>query len=123
MEETNSTQVNSFEQAMNGGKTPTSQPAPQNSYSVNSLAESVLNVVAVLFLIIGVIGGLYLFVTSMDVAGHIKSSKLLFESILTGPLFFCLVGLLPWAGIKTVVNISRNLHAIREELHELRSRN
>lgn len=123
MEETNSTQVNSFEQAMNGGKTPTSQPAPQNSYSVNSLAESVLNVVAVLFLIIGVIGGLYLFVTSMDVAGHIKSSKLLLESILTGPLFFCLVGLLPWAGIKTVVNISRNLHAIREELQQLRSRN
>jgi hypothetical protein len=120
MEETNSTQVNSFEQAMNGGKTPTSQPAPQNSYSVNSLAESVLNVVAVLFLIIGVIGGLYLFVTSMDVAGHIQSSKLFFTSILTGPLFFCLVGLLPWAGIKTVVNMSRNLHAIREELQQLK---
>ena len=81
------------------------------------------SVVAVLFLIIGVIGGLYLFVISMDVAGHIQSSKLLFESILTGPLFFCLVGLLPWAGIKTVVNISRNLHAIREELQQLRSRN
>jgi hypothetical protein len=82
----------------------------------------VLNVVAVLFLIIGVIGGLYLFVTSMDVAGHIQSSKLFFTSILTGPLFFCLVGLLPWAGIKTVVNMSRNLHAIREELHELKNR-
>lgn len=120
MEETNSTQVNSFEQAMNGGKTPTSQPAPQNTYSVNSTAESVLNVVAVILLIVGVIGGLYLFVTSMDVAGHFQSPKLFFTSILSGPLFFCLVGLLPWAGIKTVVNMSRNLHAIREELQQLK---
>lgn len=120
MEETNSTQVNSFEQAMNGGKTPTSQPAPQNTYSVNSTAESVLNVVAVILLIVGVIGGLYLFVTSMDIAGHMQSPKLFFTSILSGPMFFCLVGLLPWAGIKTVVNMSRNLHAIREELQQLK---
>lgn len=122
MEETNSTQVNSFEQAMNGGKTPTSQPAPQNSYSVNSTAESVLNVVAVIMLIVGVVGGLYLIVTSMEVADHAPNAYLFFTSLLSGPAFFCIVGLLPWAGIKTVVNMSRNLHAIREELHELKNR-
>ena len=122
MEETNSTQVNSFEQAMNGGKTPTSQPAPQNSYSVNSTAESVLNVVAVIMLIVGVVGGLYLIVTSMEFAAHAPNAYLFFTSLLSGPAFFCIVGLLPWAGIKTVVNMSRNLHAIREELHELKNR-
>jgi hypothetical protein len=122
MEETNSTQVNSFEQAMNGGKTPTSQPAPNNSYSVNSTAESVLNVVAVIMLIVGVIGGLYLMVTSMEVVDHAPNAYLFFTSLLSGPAFFCIVGLLPWAGIKTVVNMSRNLHAIREELHELKNR-
>lgn len=122
MEETNSTQVNSFEQAMNGGKTPTSQPAPQNSYSVNSTAESVLNVVAVILLIVGVVGGLFLMVTSMEVADHALNADLFFISLLSGPAFFCFVGLLPWACIKVVVNMSRNLHAIREELQELKNR-
>ena len=119
MEETNSTKVNSFEQAMKG-ENPSTPPVPDNSYSVNSTAESVLNVVAVILLIVGVVGGLYLMVTSMEVADHAPNAYLFFTSLLSGPAFFCLVGLLPWAGIKTVVNMSRNLHAIREELQQLK---
>lgn len=120
MEETNSTKVNSFEQAMRG-ETPSEQPDTARSYSVNSTAESVLNVVAVIFLIVGVIGGVYLLVTSIEVVDRVQSPKLLFTSLLSGPVFFCLVGLLPWACIKVVVNMSRNLHAIREELHQLKN--
>jgi hypothetical protein len=43
-------------------------------------------------------------------------------AMIAGPVMFVFSGLLPWACIKVVVNMSRNLHAIREELHELKNR-
>ena len=90
MEEANSTKVNSFEQAMRG-ETPSEQPDTARSYSVNSTVESVLNVVAVIFLIVGVIGGVYLLVTSIEVVDRVQSPKLLFTSLLSGPVFFALL--------------------------------
>ena len=122
MEETNSTQVNSFEQAMKG-EGPAGQPTPSDSYSVNPTAESVLNVLAVIMLIIGIIGGLLIFIPSAlkldDMGAHPME---FFRAILVGPAFFCFTGLLPWAGIKVYINMSRNLFAIREELHQLKDR-
>lgn len=87
-------------------------------YAVNPLAESTLNVVAVIVLVIGILSGLIvLFV------GILSDDSLgLMYGLIAGPAMFLFSGLLPWACIKVVVNMSRNLHAIREELHELKNR-
>jgi hypothetical protein len=87
-------------------------------YAVNPLAESTLNVVAVIVLVIGILSGLIvLFV------GILSDDSLgLMYGLIAGPAMFLFCGLLPWACIKVVVNMSRNLYAIREELHELKNR-
>lgn len=126
MEETNSTKVNSCEQPVNAG-TPAGQPVPANSYSVNSKAESVLNVVAVIVLIGGIIAGLGVFISCMQIASSpyaefIDGEVYILYGILGAPLIFCVCGLLPWAGIKVYINMSRNLFAIREEVHQLKDR-
>ena len=88
-------------------------------YVVNPVAESTLNVVAVIVLVIGILAGLIILL-----AGILSDDSLgLIYGLIAGPTTFVFSGLLPWACIKVVVNMSRNLHAIREELHELKVRN
>jgi hypothetical protein len=117
MEETNSTQVNSFEQAMNG-TAPMRQSDLGSSFSVNSKAESVLNVVANVLLVLGIIAGVVVLIGGVC---H-REPMMAMMAMIAGPAMFVFSGLLPWACIKVVVNMSRNLHAIREELHELKNR-
>jgi hypothetical protein len=117
MEETNSTQVNSFEQAMNG-IVPMRESDSGSTFSVNSKAESVLNVVANVLLVLGIIAGVVVLIGGA-VSGD---GDQVLAGMIAGPVMFVFSGLLPWACIKVVVNMSRNLHAIREELHELKNR-
>ena len=87
-------------------------------YVVNPVAESTLNVVAVIVLVIGILSGLIVLF-----AGILSDDSLwLMYGLIAGPAMFLFSGLLPWACIKVVVNMSRNLHAIREELLELKNR-
>ena len=87
-------------------------------YVVNPLAESTLNVVAVVVLVIGILAGLIILLV-----GVLSDDSLgLMFGLIAGPAMFLFSGLLPWACIKVVVNMSRNLYAIREELHELKNR-
>ena len=117
MEETNSTQVNSFEQSMNG-TAPIRQSDSGSTFSVNSKAESVLNVVANVLLVLGIIAGVVVLIGGALVG---RAEELMIAMI-AGPVMFVFLGLLPWACIRVVVNMSRNLHAIREELLELKNR-
>jgi urea transporter len=117
MEETNSTQVNSFEQAMNG-TAPIRQSDSGSTFSVNSKAESVLNVVANVLLVLGIIAGVVVLIGGAVA----KDGDAMMMAMIAGPVMFVFSGLLPWACIKVVVNMSRNLHAIRAELHELKNR-
>jgi hypothetical protein len=54
--------------------------------------------------------------------GEFFTGDQVLAGMIAGPVMFVFSGLLPWACIKVVVNMSRNLHAIREELHELKNR-
>lgn len=86
-------------------------------YSVNPVAESTLNIVARIICVLGMLVSILILIF----CAYEHGAKGLVLGILAGALSFFLCGLLPWACIKVVVNMSRNLHAIREELSQLKS--
>lgn len=86
-------------------------------FSVNSSAEKVLNGIAIFMLALGAILGLVVLISSF--ANISYSIGYLFAGLIGGPVAFFLSGVLPWASIKVIVNISRNLHAIREKMDNL----
>lgn len=86
-------------------------------FSVNSSAEKVLNAIAIFMLVLGAIAGLVVLISSFANVGY--SIGYLFAGLFGGPVVFFLAGVLPWASIKVIVNISRNLHAIREKMDAL----
>ena len=78
----------------------------ENRYYVNPDAENVCNVVAIVFLIVSIICALACLLLA------------LFESAygLFGAIFFVIIGLVSWASLKVVVNISRSLYNINDAL-------
>lgn len=124
MEETNLTKVNACEQHIHA-ETPVAHQVHQIPYTVNSTAESVLNIVAMLILIVGVIAAFFVLGICIFKADSYSLVGLAWEWILfgfLGALFtFFICGLLPWACIKVYINISRNLFAIRRDLYQLKS--
>lgn len=110
---------NSFIDAMGAEKPSTPSVGPENisKFPVDPKAETVLNVFAVVLLVIGIIGGFFCLI-----AGLVQLSDPYFGGVgwglvLTG-IFIALIGLLQWAALKVLVNISRNLYNINASINE-----
>lgn len=87
-------------------------------FAVNPMAESTLDIVAKVLLILGAVVGVLFWIAAF----MSDDTPEMIVGFIAGPVAFFSLGLLPWAIIKVVVNMSCNLHAIREELHELKNR-
>jgi F0F1-type ATP synthase assembly protein I len=85
-------------------------------FSVNPMAESTLDIVAKIILIFGAAVGVLIWI-----AAFMSDEPLhMIVGFIAGLIAFFLQGLLPWACIKVVLNMSNNLHSIREELRQLK---
>lgn len=124
MEENQKTQ-DPFVAAMSGAEKPAAaepggeqNPTDNNAvdYAVDSGAETVVNTVAEVLKWIGIIGGIialligFIMLTSGGPAGAI---------ILASGIGAILVGVISWAFLKLLVNISRNLFKIHDQLEKL----
>ncbi len=79
----------------------------ENRYNVNPNAENVCNVVAIVFLIVSISCALICLFVGVAVNA--------FFGIL-GAIIFVIAGLVSWASLKVVVNISRSLYNINDAL-------
>ena len=87
-----------------------------DDFAVNPMAESTLDIVAKVLLILGAVVGVLVWI-----AAFISDEpSVMIIGFIAGPVAFFLQGLLPWACIKVIVNMSNNLHSIREELRHLK---
>ena len=94
---------------------------------VNERAESVLNVVAIVVHAVGaLLALLFLFgafsnMTAMVRLGaSVGSGQLIMVMVMT-VLIYVLCGLLPWAVIKVVLNMSYSLMYISDDVHEIKN--
>ena len=78
----------------------------ENRYCVNPNAENVCNVVAIVFLIVSIICALASLIFALD--GNAFG--------ILGAFIFIIVGVVSWASLKVVVNISRSLYNINDAL-------
>lgn len=95
------------------------QKSLTSNQTVNSKAETVLNAVAIAFLVLGAIASVFVLVEYTFLAQY--EEMMILAGIIAAPIVFFFMGLLPWACIKIIINMSRNLHAIRIELEDLRT--
>lgn len=89
-------------------------------YSVNPNAENVLNGVAATILIIGWIFAIAGIV--VGIAGAVEQGEWIYA--LAGVLgggFILLLFYIIWAELKVIINISRNLYNIQDELENLKA--
>lgn len=80
----------------------------ENRYFINPNAESICNVVAIVFLIVSIICALFCLLAGL-------ASDAIVYGIL-GAVIFVIAGLVSWASLKVVVNISRSLYNITDAL-------
>ncbi|MDE6624161.1 MAG: hypothetical protein K2K30_07215 [Alistipes sp.] len=81
-----------------------------SSHSTNSLAEIVINVLAILWLIVGLLASIAFFALAAK-----EEPEALFMFL---GIFSIIISLIQWAFVKIFVNISRNLFNINEFLRE-----
>ena len=112
-------------------------------YSVNPAAESTLNVLAVFLNIVGILAAFVYFFAMIntlngtyDILNY--SNELMYGAeesvqmgvpfylyvlhVLAAILIYVFVGLLPWAGIKVVVNMSRSLMNVSDDVEEIKEK-
>lgn len=85
------------------------------SYCVDPNAENVLNGVAVFILIIGIIAAIALLIAGFNELDSRYGEAQGIIYISSGIIAF-VVALVQWAGIKVIVNISRSLYNIHNDL-------
>ena len=93
---------------------------------VNDQAESVLNVLAIVLHVFGVLMAL-LFALSLSrmstvvkLGANVSALELLVV-LITTVLIYVFCGLLPWAGIKVVLNISHSLMYISDDVRDIKN--
>lgn len=80
----------------------------ENRYYVNTNAENVCNVVAIVFLIVSIICALVCLLAGL------ASDAIIYGFL--GAVIFVIIGIVSWASLKVVVNISRSLYNINDVL-------
>ncbi|SEA22524.1 hypothetical protein SAMN05444145_102198 [Alistipes timonensis JC136] len=113
-QQTNPEQGQALKNLLGAQEKPVSAVNPESSpYTTNSTAESVVDVLAVLILIGGIIGGIILIAQVVDTSYG--------GAILIGwGVALIVTAIIQWAFLKVLCNISRNLFNIN---HALRSKN
>lgn len=86
-----------------------------SSHSTNSSAETIINVLAALLLIAGVIGGFALIISGANSSGGYYDAGPV-EIVLGIIVIF--ISVIQWAFVKIIINMSRNLFNINEFLRE-----
>ena len=93
---------------------------------VNDQAESVLNVLAIVLHVFGILMAL-LFALSLSrmstvvkLGANVSALELLVV-LITTVLIYVFCGLLPWAGIKVVLNISHSLMYISDDVRDIKN--
>lgn len=109
MEEKNADNLERFEQALNASPTPRPGDDKTGPYSVNASAETVVNVLAIVTLIGGIIGCIALFIAGSDMTHG-------GEAMVIGGIALLVIAVLQWAFLRILVNISRNLFNINSFL-------
>ena len=94
---------------------------------VNDQAESVLNVLAIVLHVLGVLMALLFFALSLSrmsavvkLGANVPALELLVV-LITTVLIYVFCGLLPWAGIKVVLNISHSLMYISDDVRDIKN--
>ena len=94
---------------------------------VNDQAESVLNVLAIVLHVFGVLMALLFFALSLSrmstvvkLGANVSALELLVV-LITTVLIYVFCGLLPWAGIKVVLNISHSLMYISDDVRDIKN--
>ena len=91
------------------------QAIPQES--VNSSAENVLNTVATIGLLVGIVASFILLVVGIGQIGDWNERDKIIGSILCGVSVLTLIlSLIQWAFVKTFINISRNLFNLNHKV-------
>lgn len=95
------------------------EPKPvQNGYSshsTNATAETIINVLAALLLIAGVIGGFALIIEGANSSGGYYDAG---PAQIVFGIIVIFISVIQWAFVKIIINISRNLFNINEFLRE-----
>jgi hypothetical protein len=88
-----------------------------STYSVNPIAESVVNILATILFIIGfiisfvsIVGGIIL------LTDDVWSYPAYGIGLIVGGIVWFIISIIQWAWFKIIVNISRNLFNINEQL-------
>ena len=91
-----------------------------SKYAVSPAAESTVNAVAIVLLVIGFLGaGTGLFGSLIVFSNDEPATGWAF---IGGGFIVFLAGLLEWAFLKVFVNISRSLYNINDVLHEIKNK-
>lgn len=109
MEEKNADKLERFEHALNASRPPQPDGDTTGPYSVNASAETVINILAILILIGGVIGSIALIAAGSDM-------RYGGEAMIIGGITLLVIAVLQWAFLRILVNISRNLFNINSFL-------
>ena len=91
---------------------------PYDRYDVNPAAESIISTLATVILVVGCIGGFIIFVMCLAMVNNLGAG-MIFAGLFGGGLF-ALIFVLQWAILRVVVNISRNLFNINDQLKKKR---
>lgn len=111
---------NEFFAAMNSPAVTAKQSAGLNysSHSTNSNAETIINIMATILLICGIIGGLAIIITGIESSSSYYYGKETAIVSIIGGIAIIVVSIIQWAFIKIFINISRNLFNINDFLRE-----
>lgn len=91
----------------------------ENRYSVNPVAESVCSAVATLLLSLFIIGAVVLLILG---AISLRDKDTTMGLVFCGSAIVCfLVGLINWASMKMLINISRSLYNINDAIRDQKS--
>lgn len=96
----------------------TEQPTPKPKYKVNSSAEAILNFFATAELVLGFGGAIIVFLIGVAKLGNYNPyySDYIGWHLILWALILPIAVLFQWAVLRTLINISRNLFAIRSSL-------
>lgn len=117
-------ETNSFIEAMGTEKHKVSIPVEEiekiSKYSVNPKAESVADLVAKFFLGFNIFLAFACIIAGIVLIGDFEEE--IGIAILLSSIIFVVVGIVIWATLKIIVNISRNLYNINTVLHEIKDK-
>lgn len=103
-------------ESLNSQSNNTKKEISKNAYSVNPSAELIINILATVLLFLGII------VSAISIVGGIAYIDMGLGitaygiSIIAGGMIIFIVSIVQWAWFKIIINISRNLFNINEQL-------